>query len=268
MNPNIFSIVPIEVCMDKRLTLEQLRVLVTLLSFRAKNTDVVFPTRKQIADRCGMHESNISSATTRLVELGWLEKDGLGGHSRATRYRITVPETTIAEQATVAQSATVAEQATPPLAESATRKPLADSATRKEHTSNTRGTDKLVAQQFSPPIDAQLLSDWMAVRKEKRAGKVTATVWSGLSREASRAGITEEQAVRICCERGWQGFNADWNWRASPVAKQTRHDAQMDVMEQLRRMKNGENPKVIDVTPRREIEGYDEGVRQIGYGVR
>jgi hypothetical protein len=34
---NVFSIVPIEAFLDKRLTLEQLRVLGVLFSFRAKN---------------------------------------------------------------------------------------------------------------------------------------------------------------------------------------------------------------------------------------
>ncbi|WP_426994471.1 helix-turn-helix domain-containing protein [Methylomonas sp. CM2] len=73
---DIFAIVPLEAVKDKRMTLETLRVLITLLSFRAKNTDLVWPKRSQMAERCGMHESNISKATRRLVELGWLEKPG------------------------------------------------------------------------------------------------------------------------------------------------------------------------------------------------
>jgi len=95
MNPNIFSIVPIAVCQDKRLTLQQMRVLITLLSFRGRNTDVMWPTRKQIAERCGMHEANISAATSDLVDLGWLVKVGGGGYSQSVRYRVTVPDTLV-----------------------------------------------------------------------------------------------------------------------------------------------------------------------------
>jgi hypothetical protein len=139
-NVNVFSIVPIEAFLDKRLTLEQLRVLGALFSFRAKNTDTVWPTRAQIAQRCGMHPSNISHATTELVKLGWLQKDGAGGFSKATRYRISVPET-VACSATVAESTTVAYSATPTVAHSATTT-VADSATRKEHNQeHTNRTD-------------------------------------------------------------------------------------------------------------------------------
>ena len=161
-NP-LFAIVPIEVCEDHRLTLEQMRVLVALLSFRGKNTDCVWPKRKQISERCGgMNISNISTATTALERLGWLEKVGSGGHSKSSEYRIKVPDlasvvarkggkggtpggTTVADQATVlgaqtvARSATVADQAT--VADSATTTvacsattTVAESATRNEQT--------------------------------------------------------------------------------------------------------------------------------------
>lgn len=159
-----FAMIPMEVMLDKRLTLESMRVLITLFSFRRKNTDLVFPTRETMSKRCNMHPSNISAATTSLVKLGWLKKNGSGGHSMATKYTITVPDLVaeqamvdsenkvaqsatvdddkkVAEQATVAQSATVAEQATPPVAEQATRRvaqsatpPLAESATRNKAT--------------------------------------------------------------------------------------------------------------------------------------
>lgn len=32
----------------------------------------------------------------------------------------------------------------------------------------------------------------------------------GIRREAVKAGIELEQALTICCERGWQGFKAEW----------------------------------------------------------
>lgn len=139
----IFSYMPVDAFLDKRLTLEQLRVLGALFSFRSKSSDTVWPSRKAIAERCGMHQSNISTATSALVRLGWLSKDGKGGHSKATRYTITVPDT-VAQSATVADAATVAHQATRPVAHQATRLPVAYSATRKELTSeHTKGTGQV-----------------------------------------------------------------------------------------------------------------------------
>ena len=168
-----FGITPSEVTMDNRLTLETMRVLVALFSFRNKVTGLAWPSREELSIRCGnMHPSNISEATTKLVELGWLLKEGKGGHSKSTRYTLSIPEEVtamekvfkqkseerkaagrkVAEQATVAQSATVAEQATPRIAEQATggssrtgyTQRIAEQATRIEHTNGTDqiGTDE------------------------------------------------------------------------------------------------------------------------------
>ncbi|ULQ47418.1 YdaU family protein [Flagellatimonas centrodinii] len=63
--------------------------------------------------------------------------------------------------------------------------------------------------------------DWLAVRERKRA-PLTETAWAGMEREAARAGITAAEAVRICAERGWQGFNADWDWRGGGNVRQLR----------------------------------------------
>ncbi len=149
---NVFSIVPIEMLADRRLTLWHLRVLIALLSFRSKNTDCVWPSRETLAERCGgMHLTNVSKVTSELCELGWLTKEGTGGKSRATRYRITVPDLeTVAESATVADSAT---QPTQTVAESTTQT-VADSATGKEETSELTTKSNIppsVASKPRPP---------------------------------------------------------------------------------------------------------------------
>lgn len=59
-------------------------------------------------------------------------------------------------------------------------------------------------------VPERMLADYMAVRKEKRAGPLTDTAVKGLLREAAKAGITAAEAVQACCEFGWQGFNAGW----------------------------------------------------------
>lgn len=59
-------------------------------------------------------------------------------------------------------------------------------------------------------VDRQVVEDWKQVRKAKDAGPITKTVIDALVREASKAGVSVEDAIRTCCERGWQGFKADW----------------------------------------------------------
>lgn len=63
---------------------------------------------------------------------------------------------------------------------------------------------------YIPPIGDVLLSDFLKVRKAKRAGELTETAFKAIEREAKKAGVTVERAIEICCLRGWVGFNAEW----------------------------------------------------------
>lgn len=58
-------------------------------------------------------------------------------------------------------------------------------------------------------IDPQIAADFKAMRNKQRAG-ITKTAIDGIRREASKAGLSFEDALTICCERGWRGFKADW----------------------------------------------------------
>ncbi len=60
-----------------------------------------------------------------------------------------------------------------------------------------------------PDVDKSVFADFLQIRKAKRS-PLTQTALDGLKREASKAGITLEDALRVCITRGWQGFNADW----------------------------------------------------------
>ena len=83
-------------------------------------------------------------------------------------------------------------------------------------TKDTSRTPKDTSEEKRPPVgplgdlDPKLVADYLLVRKAKKAGPLTDTAVAGLRREARKAGITCEQAVRACCEFGWQGFNAGW----------------------------------------------------------
>jgi len=231
VNDSIFAMVPIEVLADKRLTLWHIKVLVGLLSFRSKNSDTVWPGRDALAERCGgIHISNISKTTSELCELGWLEKQGSGGNSRSARYKIVVPDL---QQMPVDKLSTVAESTTfAKVAESATRDggTVADSATLRvadsargieqtiEHTTkgNRQGARALLAKRGLPK---DLADAWMKVRKEKRLA-ITEPALEGIQREADKAGLTFEQVIRLCCEKGWGGFMAHWDRGESAAGEQ------------------------------------------------
>lgn len=58
-------------------------------------------------------------------------------------------------------------------------------------------------------VDAAAWDDFMLVRKSKRA-PMTQTALDGLQREADKAGLSLNDAVRACVELNWQNFNAGW----------------------------------------------------------
>lgn len=65
-------------------------------------------------------------------------------------------------------------------------------------------------------VSESVWNDFVTLRKSKKAA-ITTTAMNGFVREAAKAGITLEAALRTCCERGWTGFKADWMQGTKPA---------------------------------------------------
>jgi uncharacterized protein YdaU (DUF1376 family) len=76
---------------------------------------------------------------------------------------------------------------------------------------NKKNTKKKSGNHINKPdtIPKQLWDDFLTLRDKKKA-PVSQIAWNGICREAERAQLTPAQAITLQCERGWQGFNADW----------------------------------------------------------
>lgn len=72
-------------------------------------------------------------------------------------------------------------------------------------------------------VEEQVALDWLAVRHAQHA-PLTATAIASLKREAEKAGISVGQAVLICAQKSWRGFNHNWNWRDAGVAEGVKVD--------------------------------------------
>ncbi|HBM28039.1 MAG TPA: hypothetical protein DDZ92_03955, partial [Halomonas sp.] len=75
-------------------------------------------------------------------------------------------------------------------------------------------------QMAAEGVNDQHAADWLEIRNRKKA-PLTLTAWEALKREAKAAGISSAEAVKVCAERGWQGFNASWNWRGDQTPTQS-----------------------------------------------
>lgn len=62
-----------------------------------------------------------------------------------------------------------------------------------------------------PEVPEKLMRDFLAIRKAKKQ-PLTETAVDGIRREAGKAGIPIEQAIKVCCENSWAGFKASWDW--------------------------------------------------------
>lgn len=67
-------------------------------------------------------------------------------------------------------------------------------------------------------VSEPVWSDFVTLRKAKRA-PLSQTALQGIEREAEKAKISLEAALSMCCERGWQGFQASWLSETSMQAK-------------------------------------------------
>lgn len=73
---------------------------------------------------------------------------------------------------------------------------------------------------IKPPegVSESIFKDYLEVRKAKKA-KWTETALKGLLREATKAKMTLEQVMQLCCERNWVGFKAEWATNNSEIKK-------------------------------------------------
>lgn len=101
-----------------------------------------------------------------------------------------------------------------------------------------------ISPQFDPfeelhrlGVDEQTAKDWIALRKRKKAD-VTKTVISQFIAKSARTGWPLSDILKICCERGWQGF--DENWLVN--RRETLNDRRQKIADEL----TGRLPDTID----------------------
>ena len=173
----------------------------------------VFPSVKALSDKTRQSERTVQYQLRRMEEMGWLILVGAGngGRSMSREYRISLDWIKGAEIAPFQKGASddikgattgtkgcnLAHERVQPIA------PANNHQLTIKEPSEKKSADALA-------IPQDLLDDFLAVRKAKKAGPLTKTAIAGIQREADKAGISLAAAVTACCEFGWQGFNAGW----------------------------------------------------------
>lgn len=79
---------------------------------------------------------------------------------------------------------------------------------KKERKKDTQSFD-FCAALISSGVPNQVAKDYMATRKGKRLSP-TKTAFDGIISEVEKSGLTLEQAITICCRKGWGSFDSSW----------------------------------------------------------
>jgi hypothetical protein len=91
--------------------------------------------------------------------------------------------------------------------------PLTGTETGTETGTASASAQRPAKPAATPPrpddVDEQTWSDWLALRKAKKA-PVTSTVVDAAKREAEKAGMALDAFLQVWCMRGSQGLQADW----------------------------------------------------------
>lgn len=235
----------------------------------------VYPSVKALAEKTRQSERTVQYQLRRMQEAGWLVlvSAGNGGRSMASEYRISPDWIKGAEIAPFKKGAiddikgaTDDTKGCNPQQKRVQQ--IAPANNRHEPSENHQRTVKSAALGLVG-VDDELLADWNKVRKDKKAGDATATAVKLLQAEARKAGLTDSEAITVCCGYGWQGFRAAWYLKDNPngslrvqprqqaqsFAQQDR-EAQMARWEQMTgrvhpdRLQPVNDRNVIDITPR------------------
>ena len=176
------------------------RKLVLLkLADNANDDGICFPSYQYIADKCEMTRRSAINHIEYLIKMGLVSKkerknkDG----SISNLYFLHL------EQGSENFALGGSENISPRTSHSLEPVNEPKKTTQKSES-------EMLLEQFG--ITGQLAKDFIAHRKAKK-GIINQTQLNRLQKQADKAGISICEAVEICIERNWQGFNASWDWR-------------------------------------------------------
>lgn len=168
-----------------------------------------YPSVGTLARKCRLGTRQTQNILANLQRTGELSVRVGGGPKGTNRYRISVPAQGVQSIAGVQSTAGVQRIAPPPAAHCTTPPAAHCTQTINRTINNHQSKPAPSARTLLSEISDELFMDFERIRKAKRA-PITKTAVDGIRREAAKAGVSIDAAIRTCCERGWQSFKADW----------------------------------------------------------
>ena len=167
----------------------------------------------QFMEVTGLSNRSVITACESLVEMGLLERSG--GERKLNTYSVKAFDFSqtgekSSSDKTGENFSQTGEKSSSDLVKKVHTQNNNKNTIQNNNKKNTKKSESDLLAEFG--IVGQLAEDFIAHRKAKK-GVINQTQLNRLQKQADKAGISICEAVEICIERNWQGFNASWDWR-------------------------------------------------------
>lgn len=193
-------------------------VLVALANCADGASGRAWPSVAYLCEATSQDRKTVLANLKRLIDTGYIQDSGarMGSTKSVVVYQICSTEIGTAKQSQ--ERDTYANEAVPFFPASSTVFPHKQSQNSLEAVpktghgtvKNRNRTVKETNTELLSQLPAPLVSDFLQIRKAKKL-PLTQTAVDGIQKEADKAGLSLEEAVRLCCEYGWGSFNAGWH---------------------------------------------------------
>ena len=191
-----------------------LRKLVLIkLADNANDDGICFPSYQYIADVCEISKASARTHIDALIKMGFVSKKARKNKdgSSSNLYLLHLEKGMPADSTGMpADSKGMPADSTGGMPADSTITCHSSEPVNEPKKTTQKSESEILLEQFG--ITGQLAKDFIAHRKAKK-GVINQTQLNRLQKQADKAGISICEAVEICIERNWQGFNASWDWR-------------------------------------------------------
>ncbi len=207
------------------------KLVLVKLADNANDDGVCYPSYKRIAIQCEVSRPTAISHVKKLEAMKYLSiRERKTENGNATNVYILHPENWEEVEPFTSKPALPplvnelnqpSKPALPPLVNELNPEPSIEPSDNHHIKKTTQKSEaEMLLEQFG--ITGQLAKDFIAHRKAKK-GVINQTQLNRLQKQADKAGISICEAVEICIERNWQGFNASWDWRDEKLRPNSPH---------------------------------------------
>lgn len=166
----------------------------------------------QLVEGTGYKKDAVLGGVEQLISMGIVEK--ISFQNRPSKYTLTdnviAVGNTASDNSAVGNTDTAVDISDSNLSEIPTHKNnIKTTNTKTNVISDSKAKFSFVEALKNLGADDQLIHDWLAVRKTKKASN-TQTAFITFEKQFSKTGLNINLVLKICIDRDWKGFNASW----------------------------------------------------------